>query len=71
MFNISSAIVSKLQSKKRFYYKELVNSGIIKPREGVLRLIDESPMPTYQQKRILMMKPFLLFMAHFILFRKY
>ncbi len=31
----------KIQSRKRFYYKELIQSGKIKVRDGVLRLIDE------------------------------
>ena len=32
---------SKIQSRKRFYYKELIRSGKIKVRNGVLRLIKE------------------------------
>ena len=32
---------SKIQSRKRHYYKNLVHSGKIKVREGVLRLINE------------------------------
>ena len=32
---------SKIQTRKRFYYKELIKSGRIKVRKGVLRLIKE------------------------------
>tara|TARA_Y100001968_G_scaffold264642_1_gene253597 strand:- start:708 stop:1457 length:750 start_codon:yes stop_codon:yes gene_type:complete len=32
---------TKIQSRKRFHYKELIKSGKISVREGVLRLIDE------------------------------
>ena len=32
---------SKIQSRKRHYYKELINAGKIKVREGVLRLMDQ------------------------------
>ena len=32
---------SIIQSRKRFYYKELIQSGKIKLRDGVLRLIEE------------------------------
>jgi len=31
----------RVQSKKRFYYKQLIQSGTIKIRNGVLRLIEE------------------------------
>ena len=32
---------SQIQSRKRFYYKDLIRSGKIKVRDGVLRLIEE------------------------------
>ncbi len=32
---------SKIQSRKRFHYRELIKSGKIKIREGVIRLIEE------------------------------
>ena len=32
---------SKIQSRKRFHYKELIQSGKIKVRDGVIRLIEE------------------------------
>ena len=32
---------SKIQSRKRFHYKELIQSGKIKVRDGVIRLITE------------------------------
>ena len=32
---------SKIQSRKRYHYKKLIQSGKIKVREGVLRLIEE------------------------------
>ena len=38
---ISDKICKKLQIRKRFHYKELINKGVIKPRNGVLRLIEE------------------------------
>jgi len=38
---LSEIICSKLQSRKRFHYKKLIQSGKIKVREGVLRLISE------------------------------
>ncbi len=39
--NLSNCECSKIQSRKRHYYKKLVMSGKIKVREGVLRLIEE------------------------------
>ena len=39
--HISNEFCSKLQSRKRNYYKELIESGKIKVRDGVLRLIKE------------------------------
>ncbi len=38
---ITNEFCSKIQSRKRFHYKNLVKSGSIKVRDGVLRLIDE------------------------------
>ena len=38
---LTNDICSKIQSKKRFYYKELIHSGKIKVRNGVRRLIEE------------------------------
>ena len=38
---ITNEYCSKIQSRKRFHYKSLVQSGSIKVRDGVLRLIDE------------------------------
>ena len=38
---LSDNICSKIQLRKRFHYNELILSGKIKLREGVLRLIDE------------------------------
>ena len=38
---LSSDQCSKIQSQKRFHYKNLIHSGRIKVREGVLRLIKE------------------------------
>ncbi len=39
--NLSENQCSKIQSRKRFHYKRLIESGKIKVREGVLRLINE------------------------------
>ncbi len=39
--NITDEVCDKIQSRKRFYYKGLIQSGNIIIREGVLRLIDE------------------------------
>ena len=39
--NLSDNFCSELQSKKRSYYKGLIESGTIKPRDGVLMLIKE------------------------------
>ena len=39
--DLSNDYCLKIQSRKRFYYKELVRSGKIKVRNGVLRLIKE------------------------------
>ena len=38
---ISDSQCSKIQSRKSFHYKNLIQSGKIKVREGVFRLIDE------------------------------
>ena len=38
---ISNNQCSKIQSRKRFYYRELVQAGKIKVRSGVIRLIEE------------------------------
>ncbi len=38
---INDSRCSEIQSRKRFHYKDLVESGKIKVREGVLRLISE------------------------------
>ena len=38
---LSDIQCSKIQSRKRFHYKNLVHSGIIKVRDGVLRLINQ------------------------------
>jgi len=39
--NFSNEHCSKIQTRKSFHYKELVKSGKIKIRKGVLRLIEE------------------------------
>ena len=39
--NLSENQCSKIQSRKRFYYKKLIQSGKIKVRDGVKRLINE------------------------------
>ena len=39
--NISNKICSRIQHRKRFHYKNLVQSGNINPREGVIRLIED------------------------------
>ena len=39
--NVTDDICSKIQKRKGFHYDEIIKSGIIKPREGVLRLINE------------------------------
>ena len=38
---IDDSKCSEIQSRKRFHYKNLINSGKIKVRDGVLRLINE------------------------------
>ena len=38
---LSDSECSKIQSRKRFHYKDLIQSGKIKVREGVERLFDE------------------------------
>ncbi len=38
---LTDDLCSKIQSRKRHHYKELVQNGKIQVREGVLRLIDE------------------------------
>ena len=38
---LTNEICTQIQSRKRFYYKELIRSGSIKVRNGVLRLIEE------------------------------
>ena len=38
---ITNELCSKIQLRKRFHYKKLIQSGKIKVREGVTRLIDE------------------------------
>ena len=38
---ISNEVCSKIQSRKRYYYKELIKLGKINVRHGVLRLIKE------------------------------
>jgi len=38
---LSDSQCSKIQSRKRFHYKNLIHSGKIKVRDGVLRLIKE------------------------------
>tara|TARA_Y100001968_G_scaffold319043_1_gene350059 strand:+ start:2874 stop:3620 length:747 start_codon:yes stop_codon:yes gene_type:complete len=38
---LSECQCSKIQSRKRFHYKNLIQSGKIKVRDGVLRLINE------------------------------
>ena len=40
-YNISDKLCSDIQDRKRFHYKELILSGCIKPRDGVLRTIEE------------------------------
>ncbi len=39
--NISSDFCTKIHLRKCFHYKQIINSGLIKPREGVLRLMNE------------------------------
>jgi len=39
--NLSESQCSEIQSRKRLHYKNLIQSGKIKVREGVLRLINE------------------------------
>ena len=39
--NLSESQCCKIQSRKRFHYKQLIQSGKIKVREGVIRLINE------------------------------
>ena len=39
--NIPDEICGKIQKRKQIHYQEIINSGIIKPREGVVRLIKE------------------------------
>ena len=38
---LTNEICSKIQSRKSFHYKELIKSGKIKVRDGVIRLIQE------------------------------
>ena len=38
---VSDSLCSKIQSRKRFHYKNLIQSGKVKVRDGVLRLINE------------------------------
>ena len=38
---ITTDLCSKIQSRKRFHYKELIKSGEIKIRDGVIRLMEE------------------------------
>ena len=38
---VSESECSKIQSRKRYHYKNLIHSGKIKPRIGVLRVIEE------------------------------
>ena len=38
---ITDEFCSKIQSRKRYHYKELIKTGKIKVRDGVLRLIDQ------------------------------
>ena len=38
---LTNEFCSKIQSRKRFHYKELIKAGKIKVRDGVIRLIDE------------------------------
>ena len=39
--DLSDIVCAEIQSRKRFYYKKIIESGKISPREGVLRLIKE------------------------------
>ena len=39
--DLTNDFCSRIQSRKKYYYKELVESGKIKVRDGVLRLIQE------------------------------
>ena len=39
--NLSNEFCSKIQSRKRYHYKNLIQNGKIKVRQGVLRLIAE------------------------------
>ena len=47
--NVSDDLCSQIQSRKRFHYKKLIESGIIKTRDGVLRLIEELGQYNVQQ----------------------
>ena len=38
---LTDELCTKIQNRKRFHYKQLIESGKIKVRDGVLRLIDE------------------------------
>ena len=38
---ITTDLCSKIQSRKRFHYKQLIKSGEIKVRDGVIRLMEE------------------------------
>ena len=46
---LSDSHCSKIQSRKRFHYKTLIQSGKIKVREGVLRLIKELSIYNIEQ----------------------
>ena len=47
--HITNEYCSKIQSRKRFHYKKLIQSGKIKVRDGVFRLIDELNNSDIQQ----------------------
>ena len=46
---VNDEICSKIQLRKRFHYKQLILAGEIKPRDGVLRLIDELAVNNIEQ----------------------
>ena len=47
--DVSDEICSKIQLRKRFHYQEIINAGTIKPRDGVLRLINELSICNIEQ----------------------
>tara|TARA_B100000700_G_scaffold329311_1_gene450512 strand:- start:3239 stop:3985 length:747 start_codon:yes stop_codon:yes gene_type:complete len=48
-YDLSDDVCSKIQLRKRFHYKEILKTGKIVPRDGVLRLIEELGRNNIQQ----------------------